>query len=147
MHHAVPDRRQVVKPAVPCQMIERFAENLVQFLARLCLELDIDMLRPFQELEAQRRASKVDHALADRFEMPPFHGEQADLDGRRTGVERDQQLGAHAAVPAASRSLRPTSNFARAAEAIRAASGSERLVSTIGTRAPSTIPAAVAPAK
>ena len=35
----------------------------------------------------------------------------------------------------------------RAAEAMRALSGSARLVSTIGTRAPSTMPAAVAPAK
>ncbi|MNW06497.1 hypothetical protein D3C71_2029170 [compost metagenome] len=89
--------------------------------------------------------AEIDHASGDPGGTADAKLEQADLHGGGAGIESRKRLQAHAGSP--STGYGAATILASAAEAMRAESGSERLVSTIGTRAPSTRPAAVAPAK
>ena len=90
-----------------------------------------------------RLGAEVDDTLADASGACLFAGENADLHRRRAGIERQQQFLAHALSPSAAARLAATS-LASAAEAMRTLRLSERLVRMIGTRAPSTRPAASA---
>ena len=100
------------------------------------------LILPFQA-DRKRLITEVDHARGKRAGPGNLQCIKAELDGRRAGIEGQDQIARHAFTSA----LRIATSFASAAEAMRADKGSARLVSTIGTRAPSTSPAAVAPAK
>src|SRR5215212_4917339 len=87
------------------------------------------------------------------LDLPPqtalaFHREDLELHAGGAGIDdKDRVHGGHAAAIGVIRRRASANNAATAAEAIRARAESARDVSTIGTRAPSTMPAPSAFAK
>ena len=122
---------------------EGLRQDAAQIRVRPGIQRGLDPLLPLAYLQGQRIVAEIDHAPGDPDGRARAKCKQADLHGGGAGIEGQQGL--HAGNP--STGYGAATILASAAEAMRAESGSERLVSTIGTRAPSTRPAAVAPAK
>lgn len=110
------------------------------------LKLHLERLLSFHNAEDRRGHAEVDDRTRPERGSRLARREEIDLDRRGAGVEGEQEIGTHDHGSPAS-GCGAATGLASAAEAIRAVSGSVRLVSTIGMRAPSTIPAALAPAK
>ncbi|ABA53469.1 hypothetical protein BURPS1710b_A1059 [Burkholderia pseudomallei 1710b] len=145
VHDAMADRHELVHRQVRVDPAERLVEHRVQIVGDGRGERHRVRFAAVRVFELQRRAVEIDLAAPERRGFAVRDAVEADLQRRRAGVEREQQRLAHdASAPA--RVLSATS-FASAADAMRTRRLSARLVRMIGSRAPSTRPAASAPAK
>src|ERR1700687_72830 len=97
-------------------------------------------------MKLQGGIPEIDHALADSRGIASHDAEHSDLDRRGARIEGKQEWGTtHDRTR--SRWVRSATSLASATEARRTRRLSARLVRMIGMRAPSTRPAASAPAK
>ena len=104
--------------------------------------------RPWRRSAARCRGLRPGRAATSASSSPRVV-EQRELDARRAGVEDEDRVG-HGVTPATlrrSRGAPAATSAATAHEASRVITESARLVRMIGTRAPSTMPAASAPAR
>lgn len=145
MHHAMPNRRDVPEVEMFSEPAKRLGQHLAQIIRRPGLEIDLEDRRPFCNPKAQRSFSEIDHPACQSAGHGAIDLKQTDFNRRGTRIKGDQQIGAHDGRPFMARGS--ATSLASAADAIRVVMESDRLVNTIGTRAPRTRPAAVAPAK
>lgn len=146
VNHAVADSSEAAHVEMLAEPAKGLRHDLPQVIGSYGIKINFKGRGPFRDAEAQWLPAKVDHPLGHPADNGRIDLEEADLDRRGTGIEREQQLRVHDDdSPFTDRGA--AANLASAADVIRAARESARLVSTTGTRAPSTRPAAVAPAK
>src|SRR6056297_196008 len=142
MDHAMPGTCHLHRPDRVAQhrqqpVDQRLCPGILRKVGMHLLHLSCAM-----QDETRRAAHAVDQAMRDPG--LPILAMQRELHRRRPGIE-DQQGAPHQLASPGSAAA--ASNRASAAEASRAAALSERLVSMIGTRAPSATPAASASAR
>ncbi len=145
VNHAVADSGEAAHVEMLAEPAKGLGHDLSQVVGGVGLKIDFKGRGPFRDAEAQWLPPKVDHPLCHAVDNGCVDLEEADLDCRGASIECQQQLRVHDGNPFTGRGA--ATNLASAADAIRAVGGSARLVSMIGTRAPSTSPAAIAPAK
>jgi len=145
MGDAMPDAGKRAHREMALQPTERFVDYLMQIIRHGRFQRNVFRRECFSDVKRQGLVAQIDHPASDAARSVRLDCKLAELDSRGARVESQQNVAVHGVGNPDFRRL--DASLASATDASRTFCESERLVRTIGTRAPSTRPAASAPAR
>ena len=91
MHDAVTNTGQFTEVIMFGDPVQRFRHHIREVVGMIGLQCHIEHGLAFDQVEGERAVPEVYQCVRDPLRLIAFDAEQADLYGRRPGIERHQQ--------------------------------------------------------